>query len=196
MAERYLGQLSTDVYGINFDEVRVGYYKLSAAQAAAAGAVRAAITGSSTAAVVKSDAITNPPYPRNLVVTPGGTTGDVKAGNVAIEGTNFLNQPISENFAFLENATDATVGAKAFKTVTKITIPAQDGNAATFTVTFGDKLGLPIMLTKNPLAEATLNGVWETTKPTVVIDNDEIEKNTIDLHSTLNGTAVEVYLHL
>jgi hypothetical protein len=196
MAERYLGQLSTDVFGVNLDEVRVGYFKLSAAQAAAAGAVRAAITGSAEAAVVKTDAITNPPYPRNLVVTPGGTTGDVKAGNVVIEGTNILNQPISENFTFLDNASTATTGAKAFKTVTKITVPIQDGAAATFAVTFGDKLGLPIMLTKNPLAEAVFNGVREATKPTVVIDNDEIEKNTIDLHSALDGSVVEVYLHL
>lgn len=196
MANRYVGQLSTDVYGVSLDQVYVGYFKLTAAQAAAAGAVRAAITGSSTAAVVKSDAITNPPYPRNLVVTPGGTTGDVKTGNVVIAGTNINDEAISENFAFLDNATTATTGVKAFKTVTSITVPIQDGNAATFTVTFGDKLGLPVMLTKNPLAEATLDGVWETTKPTVVIDDDEIEKNTIDLNSALDGTAVEIYLHL
>ncbi len=198
MPNRYVGQLGTDTYGISLDQVYIGYLKLSTAQAAVLDA-DGILDGQESAA----DAVTTvttflaqPPYPRNITILPGGTTDDVKAASITVTGTNIRDEVITEAFAFLANATDPTVGAKAFKTVTSVSIPAQDGAGATFDVGWGDKLGLPVMLTKNPLAEATLNGVWETTKPTVVADNDEIEKNTIDLHSALNGTAVEIYLHL
>ena len=193
---RFLGQLSTEKFGITLKEMRVGRYDITAAQAATAAAVRAAITGSSEAAVVKTDAITNPAYPRNLVVTPGGTTADVKAGNVVIAGTNILDEPISENFAFLDNATEATTGNKAFKTITSITIPIQDGNAATFAVTTGEKLGLPFMLDHNTLFRAIRNGAVEANAPTVAVDDDEIEKNTVTMHSALNGQKLELYFML
>lgn len=59
---------------------------------------------------------------------------------------------------------------------------------------FNDVLGLPYLLAHNTVQAAYLNNVKEATAPTVVTDIDELEKNTIDLHSALDGTVVDIYL--
>lgn len=194
--DRFAGSLATDVYGIVADEARIAKVSISAAQAAASGEVAAAFATSATDVTVVTTGITNPPYPRNLVITPGGTTGDVKAASITVTGTNIKGEVITEDFAFLANATGATTGAKAFKTVTSISVPAQDGAGATYEVDTGKKLGVPYMMDKKTLVMSVFNGIIETTAATQVVDADEIEKNTVDLNSTLNGSAVELYFIL
>lgn len=194
--DRFVGSLSTDVYGVTADEARVAKVSISAVQAATAGEVAAAFATSATVTTVVTADITNPPCPRNLVITPGGVTADVKAGNVTVTGTNINDEVITEVFAFLENATAATVGAKAFKTVTSISAPSQDGAGATYRVDTGDKLGMPYMMDKKTLVMSVFNGTIETTAAAQVVDADEIEKNTVDLSSVLNGSAVELYFIL
>ena len=98
---RYVGELATDVYGIAVDEAKLAHLALTATEMAAAGAVHAAITGDDTDPVVTTDDITDPPYPRNLVITPGGTTADVAACSITVAGTNIADEAISEDFAFL-----------------------------------------------------------------------------------------------
>ena len=192
---RNTGELATDVYGINLDHGKIAMLTLTTAESAAAGAVHAAITGSTaTASQVITTNITDPPYPRNIIVTPGGTTTDVKAGNITIAGTNIADNSITEALAFLANATGATTGAKAFKTVTSITVPTQDGGGATFTVTFGNKLGLPYMFTEKPFLWAKDDGVIEATAPTIVIDSDEVEKNTVELNTAMDGSVIEIMM--
>jgi hypothetical protein len=196
---RYIGELGTDVYGVTFDEGKIGTLNLTAAQTVAIDddGVLVATAGSAVAAVTTNAGVTkNPPYPRNLVVTPGGTTAGVPADDVVVVGTNFADEVISEAFAFEANATAATVGALAFKTVTSVTIPQLDEAGATFKVGWGDKLGLPIMSDYNAVLGATVDGVRETTFPTVVFDADEIEKNTVDLNTALNGQVVKIFLAL
>lgn len=197
MAGRFAGLLGSDVYGSPLDEMRLAHFQISAAQGAAAAAdgVHAAITGSASAAVEVTTAITNPPCPRNLVVTPGGTTADVAAASITIEGTNIADEKISEDFAFLANATAATTGALAFKTVTKITIPQQDGAGATYQIGFGELIGLPVMLAAKPLTFVLDDGVIMTA-PTFVVDADEIEKNTIDINGSLNGSVYDIFMAL
>ena len=194
--DRFAGSLATDVYGIVADEARIAKVSISAAQAAAAGEVAAAFATSATEVTVVTTGITNPPYPRNLVITPGGTTADVKAASITVTGTNIKDEVITEDFAFLANATGATTGAKAFKTVTSISVPAQDGAGATYRVDTGEKLGVPYMMDKKTLVMSVFNGTIETTAATQVVDSDEIEKNTVDLSSVLNGSAVELYFIL
>ena len=91
-------------------------------------------TSTAITVVPEQSLAAQPAYPRRLVVTPGGTTADVKAGNVVIKGTDWEGVAISENFAFLDNASTATNGTKRFKTVTEITFPVQDGAGATWDV--------------------------------------------------------------
>lgn len=99
--------------------------------------------GATAAGVLVSSFLAQPDLPRNIVVTPGGTTNDVKAGDVVVTGTNYRGQSISETFTFAANASAAVVGAKAFKTVTSILFPQEDSPyGATWDVGWGDKLGL------------------------------------------------------
>lgn len=56
-----------------------------------------------------------------------------------------------------------------------------------------DKLGIPEKLTHNTVLKAYLNNALEGTAPTVTTDIDEVEKNTVDLNSALNGTNVDIY---
>jgi hypothetical protein len=116
--------------------------------------------------------------------------------SITVNGTNFADEPITEAFAFLANATDPTVGVKAFKTITSIVIPAQDGAGATFDVGWGECLGLPFMADENRVLRAIDDGVVETTAPTVVFDADELEKNTVDLNTSMNGSVIEIIVLL
>lgn len=194
---RYLGLLGSDAFGLTAEEVKIGKIVWTAAQAAApAVAVHAAITGSGTVTVTTTSGITNPVAPRNLVVTPGGTTADVKASSVTIYGTNMADEPISEAFAFAENASAATVGAKAFKTVTSIVIPAQDGAAATFAVTTGSKLGLPFKMAHNCAIKALFGTANDSALPTMAFSSTALESNTALFATTLDGTSVSLYLTL
>ena len=59
---------------------------------------------------------------------------------------------------------------------------------------WNDKLGIPYKLGFNSVLAAYLGGVKEVTAPTVTVDDDEIEMNTIDLDSALNGSDVDYYL--
>lgn len=199
MRNRYVGELSTDVYGVIVDNAKIAHIALSEAEAIAASAtgVLAATAGVTAAAgkLVTAD-ITNPPYPRNLTLTIGGTGGDVKAGDLVVTGTNFKDEVISETFTLEADTTTAQTGTLAFKTVTSVLIPQQDGTGATFAIGFGTKIGLPFFLDKKTCIMAVHNGAIETTAPTMAVDADEIEKNTITLDTALNGKEVDIYLVL
>ena len=53
------------------------------------------------------------------------------------------------------------------------------------------------MLSSKPLVFALKGGALETTAPTLAVDADEIEKNTIDLNSALHSEkAVDIFLFL
>ncbi len=61
-------------------------------------------------------------------------------------------------------------------------------------VGWNDKLGLPYKLAHNTVIAAYLDNTLESTDPTVAVDADDIESNTVDLDSALDGTAVDIYL--
>jgi hypothetical protein len=174
----------------------VAHVKLTAAEAAAADtdAVHAAVQDNGAQQVITTG-FTNPPYPRNITATAGGTAGDIKAIQVTVEGTNDAGETITETLpAFTVDTPGTVVGNKAFKTVTKVTIPAHDGTGATTAIGFGDKIGLPYKLAHNTVQDAYLNNTREGTPPTVAVSISALESNTVDLNSALNGTAVDIYL--
>ena len=193
---RYLGELGTDTLGVTIPEYKVGRVSWTAAQAIAPGACHAAITSNGSTTVTTTTAFTQPVVARNLVITPGGTTASVKAASITVNGTNLEGQVISEAFAFAENATAATTGAKAFKTVTSVVIPAQDGADATFTVTTGAKLGLPVKMASNQVFMAKFGTTHDSALPTVAFSSTALESNTATFATTLDGTACELYLVL
>lgn len=135
-----------------------------------------------------------PPCARTIVATPGGTGTDIGAVSVIVYGTNINDEPISETLpVFVVNNTGAKTGAKAFKTITSVFLPSHDGVGATVSLGYSDALGVPFMFSKKPYLRATLNGVIEANAPVVTVVADEIEKNTVDLNSSLNGTEVCLY---
>jgi hypothetical protein len=171
---------------------RIAQTSLGSPALGAVAAVHAAVTDNSAQQVVTT-AITNPAVARNVTATAGGTAADVKAIQVIVEGKNANGDTITETLpAFTVNTTGTVVGSKAFKTVTKITIPAHDGNGATTSVGTGAKLGLGVKLTRDTIIAAHFGGVREATRPTVAVSASATCDNTITLNSTLDGSAVVV----
>lgn len=136
-----------------------------------------------------------PDVPRNITITTGGTTNDCKAANVTVSGKNFYNANITEAIAITDNQAGTSSGLKAFKSVSSVSIPAQDGSGCTYAVGVGDVLGLKsCMKQAGDVAWAVYDGAYETTRPTCVADADEVEKNTCDVNGTLNGSKnIDIY---
>jgi hypothetical protein len=192
-----MGQIiQSDVNGVALDRSFLAHFQVPAAAAVAADAdgVHAAVEDTGEEQEITTG-FSNPAVPRNITATAGGTAGDIKAVQVVVEGTNYADEEVSETLpAFTENTAGTVQGSKAFKTVTKVTIPAHDGTSATTSIGFGDKLGLPYKLAHNTVLATYLNNVKEGTAPTVAVSATAIESNTIDLNSALNGSVVDAYL--
>lgn len=76
--------------------------------------------------------LTNPPTPKTITATSGGTASDIGAIQVRIIGTNENNDPLDETLpTFTANSATTVVSSNVFKTVTQIVIPAHDGTGAT-----------------------------------------------------------------
>lgn len=137
--------------------------------------------------------IIQPDTPRNITATAGGTAGDIKAIQVVIAGTNADDESITETLpAFTVNTAGTVTGAKAFKTVTSITIPAHDDTGATTSAGFGEVLGLSQRKKRKTVLAAYLAEVIEGTAPAELFDAADLEGNTVDLNSALNATQVKV----
>lgn len=191
------GQFIKTDAGVLCDRAFLAHFQIAAALAtvASAVAIHAAITCSATLVTTVTTAITNPGVPRNITATAGGTTGDIKAVQVTITGTNFADEVITEVLpVFTVDTAGIVTGSKAFKTVTSVAIPAMDGAGATVTVGFGEKLGLPYKLAHNTVLNAYHDNVKEATAPTVTVSATAIESNTIDIDTVLSSKVVDVYL--
>ena len=137
--------------------------------------------------------IVQPDVPRNITATAGGTAGDIKAITVTIAGTNADGVAITEVLpAFTENNAGIVSGAKAFRTVTSITIPAHDDTGATTAIGYGDVVGIGLRLARKSVMNAYLAETVETTAPATVVSASALEGNTFDLNSALNSTQVKL----
>lgn len=152
----------------------------------AVDSVHAAITLLATVQNITT-AITNPDFPRTISIK-GTKAGGSLTGNVVITGTNIRNEVITDTIAI--NTNDSEVfGVKAFKTVTNIALPVRASAGDTVTVGMGDALGLDRCMNGNEVILMTADGVYETTRPTVTFDADEVEKNTVNPNTTIDGSA-------
>ena len=188
--------LQTDVSGSNETRSLIARVDWTAAQAVAADTdgVHAAVTDTGAQQVITTG-ISNPPAPRNVTATAGGTAGDIKAGQVIVAGTNMEDEAITETLPVFTVDTAGTVtGSKIFKTVTSITIPAHDGTGATTAIGFGDKLGLPYKRDVLPCIAAYLGTTLESTAATIAASATTIDGNSIDLNSALDGSTVTAFL--
>ena len=190
MSDRFVGKLSTDVYGTVADEGKVAVLTLTAAQAVAADTDGLLDGVALPAAAANQTSFENAmPYPRNITAV----CSDTQTGDMVVTGTNIADEVITETITLTSDTPCA--GAKAFKTVTSINLPAKVGSE-TIDVGWGDILGLPYMLDAKPILWAADDGVIETTAPTIVVDADEIEKNTIDLNSAMDGSVITIAMIL
>lgn len=189
------GNISTDanreVYRRNIAQLH-----LSAAEAAAASntAVHAAIDCSAAATNVTSG-FTAPPYARNITVTASATTAaEILAVAIKVTGKNAKGETIEETLpAFTAETAGTKAGVKAFVSVDKVEIPEMGGDTVKVSVGFGDICGLGYILPHNTVLAAFKDNTKESTAPAVVC-SDNLEENTFDLNSALNGKAVDVYL--
>jgi hypothetical protein len=177
--------------------------KISGAQVRIRSCIAAAVALGATAAVLADTAMDvalttvvqafagQPDVPRSLTVK--GNDANV-AGNVTIDGTDAEGHVIQEVIALAGAA--VVNGNKAFKTITKITLPHYAvANTERVRVGTGAKLGLPVRLSRNTVIAAFLANVREAVAPTVAADAANLESNTVTLASALNGTAVIVDLY-
>lgn len=183
-------RLNSDAQGFGVDRGFIAHLIVSELNAVAGSntGVLAATALTAEAQTIK-EGISDSAVPRNISVV-GNVLGIT--GNVVIKGTNYNNESISETLAL--NGTTVVEGAKAFKTVTEIDLPIQTAAGNTVSVGFGEKLGLPYKLAHNTILSAYLDNVKEATAPVVTTSATALEDNTFKLNSSLNGTAVDLYL--
>lgn len=146
----------------------------------------------SAAAATVTTFVAQPDVARNLVITPGTTSADIANCVVTVSGKNILGNSISETFTFSANDSTAATGAKAFKTVTSVAFPAGCEDSpfgTTWSIGYGEKIGVNrCMDNAGDIFFSLLNGSKEGTAPTMVVDVDEVEKNTADYNGTMNGS--------
>jgi hypothetical protein len=120
--KRNFGQkITTDVEGYGLPRAFLAHFHIPAASAPAASSDGVHALMNLGAAVQEiTTGITNPAVPRNIRID--GNVAGIN-GAVTITGTNYAGEEISEEIT--ANGTTAVDGALAFKTVTKIDLPAQ-----------------------------------------------------------------------
>lgn len=128
-----------------------------------------------------------PDFARKIRITPGGTTADVPTGDVTIAGTNIRDEAITDTVTFAANDTGAQDTLKAFKTVTSVVFPIQDGAAATYGIGVSDALGLDRCMSEAAIVDCYIDGTRETTAATVTFNATDVSKNTIDPNTALDA---------
>lgn len=147
----------------------------------------------SAAAVTLTSFTHQPDVPRNIVITPGTSTGDVASCTIVVNGTNIFGRTMSENFVFANNASSATTGTKAFKTLTSVVFPAncEDGGfTTTWDIGVGELIGLKAcMANAGDWAWSEVGGAYEATRATIAVSASAVESNTADFNGTMDGAT-------
>lgn len=171
-----------DAYGIYaYDLLQIARVTINNAPLATAKAVHAAITLGAAAADVTTN-ITNPTVPR--VITVKGNQAGV-AGNVVITGTNMADEAITETIVAADAGTVA--GLKAFKTVTKINVPALVGAGDTIAIGVGPALGVPYKMEfATDVLKCYFAGAAEALAAQTVSTTD-LSLNTVTTTTALDG---------
>lgn len=197
-------RIQTDVRGIAID---IGYIAnlawtaLEAAAADADGIFDGIVAPDGTAEPAETavtvtpeddEFVAQPPCARNVTVTVAATTaGHVKADAIVVTGTNLAGETITESFTPTVDTPATLTGTKAFKTITSVAVPPQDGDSVTIDVGFGQLIGLPYKLAKRRVLLTLNDGVVDTA-PTLAISESALESNTVDFNGTLDGSVMDM----
>lgn len=183
------------VSGVTTTELTVATpcYKTWTATEAALGAAdgcHASVTALTTVIAVTAD-ITQPSTPRNVTITCAKGGGSNMSGDVVFTGTNIWGQVITDTLA--EAADGLVTGTVAFKTITSILVPVRVQANDALTFGYGAKLGMDVFLPNTSCVIKQIKTATAQTLPTVAVDADEIEKNTVTMNSALNGSVEYIY---
>lgn len=145
-----------------------------------------------TKTVAADEFVAQPPCARNVTVTVAATTaGHVKAAAIVVTGKNLADETITESFTPTVDTPATLVGAKAFKSITSVAVPPQDGNSVTVDVGFGQLVGLPYKLAKKRVILTLNDGVVDTA-PALTISASALESNTVDFNGSLDGSVMDM----
>ena len=183
-----VSDIATNTAVVSSIDATIIKFSIADPAAASATSVHAAVTLADGAETTVTTAITNPDYPRTVSITGNavGITGDV-----VIIGTNCSDEEITDTIA--SSGSSTVNGVKAFKTVTRITLPARNAESDTISIGTTVYLGLNRIANTVLPIKAVFNDIVEATNPTITIDDTDIEKNLISFDSTLDGSSVVCY---
>ena len=111
-----------------------------------------------------------------VVVTPGGVTADVPAGDVTVVGLDLEGNEQTDLITLLENASTAKEGAVVFQKVISVSFIAQDGAGATYDVGLIPDLDILVKLKGRRLLETRLtiaDTVGETESIVGTVENPD-----------------------
>lgn len=158
------------------------------AAVAANTGVHAAITLPSSGTTVVTTSITNPDVPRTIRLK--GNQATTQGLVVTIEGTDILDNAISEDVTMGGAFATPTDSLNAFKTVTKITVPTRGGASDTISVGLGASLAFDCYLDADSIV---LNSTEVTSK---TVDAAVISKNVFVPSATLNGSTDVILVYV
>lgn len=181
-------------YGKKIDSLSANTYDLlqiarvtinNAALAAVAALKASTVCGIAQTTLVPT---AQPDVPRVITLTSGGTADDIKAVQAVVNGTNANDEVISETMpVFTVNTATTVTGAKAFKAVTSVVVPAMDGAAAEVSVGYGPALGIPYkMAYATDVLKCYFAGAAETLAAQTV-SATALESNTVTTTTALDG---------
>jgi hypothetical protein len=113
-------RIQTNVPGVAVDRAFLAHFQVLAEDAVAADSDGVALITLDAEAQTVTTGFNDPAVPRTLSIVSNKANG---AGDVKITGLNYADEAITETLAL--NGTTARKGAKAFKKITKIELPAQ-----------------------------------------------------------------------
>lgn len=169
-------KIMTDAEGVDIDRAFLAHYHIDAADAPSADPDGVLVVNLASKVQTIEDGITNPAVPRNLTVV-GNVSGIT--GTVTVYGTDFAGEEIEEEFTL--NGQTADEGDKAFKTITKVDLPAQVHTPAAQTET------IEVESACSNTEEITVSVTAAT-----LLGDDSGEEVTVALDSTVHTTATLV----
>jgi hypothetical protein len=139
-----------------------------------------------------TEGITDPDVPRPLVVVTT-MAGGTLTGTVTITGTDVNDEALTEDVTL--NNDDDVETANCFKTVTQVDLPAWTTSGDGIAIGTVAKIGFPVLLTKDTIYMALVDGAQDTL-PTVTVDAADVEKVIIEPNTAPDGSKVfDFYYH-
>ena len=190
--------ITTDVEGVAADHAFIAHVHIPGPVAADSDGMKGGAqctAGEGAESLVITEFEAQPDWPRNIVVVlDASTTGDIAAGSIVVKGKNFADEEITETHTVTADTPGTFTGSIAFKEVTSVTVPVQDGDSVTINVGWGKVFGIPYKLEADEQVILKLFNK-SADSGTVTCDAEDIEKNVISLNGNPDGQKdIDLYI--